>query len=73
MDTNVDSEEDCSIQPTVGRITRMDIRDFEEANIGILNLVDGPIRVRQLGYGKGGDLYFNWGYLEDVLKDGKSF
>lgn len=77
LDTNVDSEGRL-LDPSQrwGGITRrMDIRDFEEANIEYIEfwLMD-PFVYDTLGTARGGDLYFNLGDIsEDVLKDGKKF
>ncbi|HHU95742.1 MAG: cell surface protein SprA [Bacteroidota bacterium] len=77
LDTNVDSEGRLlNPRERWGGITRrMDIRDFEEANIEYIEfwLMD-PFAHDTLGTARGGDLYFNLGTIsEDVLKDGKKF
>ena len=77
VDTNVDSDGKL-LDPRQrwGGITRrVDIRDFEEANIEYIEfwLMD-PFVNDTLGTARGGDLYFNLGNVsEDVLKDGKKF
>ena len=77
LDTNVDSEGKL-LNPSQrwGGITRrMEVRDFEEANIEYIEfwLMD-PFVNDTLGTAQGGDLYFNLGNIsEDVLKDGKKF
>ena len=59
-----------------GGITRrLDIRDFEAANIEYIEfwLMD-PFVNDTLNSAKGGDLYFNLGEIsEDILKDGMKF
>ena len=77
LDTNVDNEGRLlNPKERWGGITRrMDIRDFEEANIEYIEfwLMD-PFAHDTLGTARGGDLYFNLGTIsEDVLKDGKKF
>lgn len=77
LDTNVDSEGRLlNPRDRWGGITRrMDIRDFEAANIEYIEfwLMD-PFVNDTLGTSRGGDLYFNLGEMsEDVLKDGKKF
>ncbi len=77
LDTNVDTEGRLlNPRERWGGITRrMDIRDFEEANIEYIEfwLMD-PFAHDTLGTARGGDLYFNLGTIsEDVLKDGKKF
>lgn len=77
LDTNVDSEGRLlNPRERWGGITRrMDICDFEEANIEYIEfwLMD-PFAHDTLGSARGGDLYFNLGTIsEDVLKDGKKF
>ena len=77
LDTNVDSEGKLlNPKKRWGGITRrMDIRDFEEANIEYIEfwLMD-PFAHDTLGTARGGDLYFNLGTIsEDILKDGKKF
>ncbi len=77
VDTDVDSD-GMLMNPHQrwGGITRrLDIRDFEEANIEYIEfwLMD-PFVNDTLGTAQGGDLYFNLGNIsEDVLKDGKKF
>jgi cell surface protein SprA len=77
LDTHVDSEGRLlNPQGRWGGITRrMDVRDFEMANIEYIEfwLMD-PFVNDTLGTSRGGDLYFNLGEIsEDVLKDGKKF
>lgn len=77
LDTNVDSEGRLlNPRDRWGGITRrMDVRDFEAANIEYIEfwLMD-PFVNDTLGISRGGDLYFNLGEIsEDVLKDGKKF
>jgi cell surface protein SprA len=77
LDPEVDSEGRL-LNPTSrwGGITRrMDIRDFEAANVEYIEfwLMD-PFVNDSLGDSRGGDLYFNLGDIsEDVLKDGRKF
>lgn len=77
LDPEVDSEGRL-LNPASrwGGITRrMDIRDFEAANIEYIEfwLMD-PFVNDSLGVSRGGDLYFNLGDIsEDVLKDGRKF
>ncbi|MDD4697541.1 MAG: cell surface protein SprA [Fermentimonas sp.] len=77
LDTDVDSDGRL-LNPSGrwGGITRrMDIRDFESANVEYIEfwLMD-PFVNDSLGTSRGGDLYFNLGDIsEDVLKDGKKF
>ncbi|WP_169337977.1 cell surface protein SprA [Proteiniphilum acetatigenes] len=77
LDTNVDSEGRLlNPQDRWGGITRrMDVRDFEAANIEYIELwLMDPFVNDTLGTSQGGDLYFNLGEIsEDVLKDGKKF
>jgi cell surface protein SprA len=59
-----------------GGITRrMDVRDFETANIEYIEFwLMNPFVNDTLGVSRGGDLYFNLGEIsEDALKDGKKF
>ncbi len=77
LDANVDSEGRLlNPRDRWGGITRrMDVRDFEAANIEYIEfwLMD-PFVNDTLGTSQGGDLYFNLGEIsEDVLKDGKKF
>ncbi len=77
LDTNVDSEGRLlNPRDRWGGITRrMDIHDFEAANIEYIEfwLMD-PFINDTLETSRGGDLYLNLGEIsEDVLKDGKKF
>ena len=77
LDTHMDGEGRLlNPRDRWGGITRrMDIRDFEAANIEYLEfwLMD-PFVNDTLGTSRGGDLYFNLGEIsEDILKDGKKF
>lgn len=77
LDTNIDSQGKLlNPRDRWGGITRkMDVRDFEAANIEYIEfwLMD-PFVNDTLGTSRGGDLYFNLGEIsEDVLKDGKKF
>ncbi len=77
LDTNVNSEGRLlNPRQRWGGITRrMNISDFEEANIEYIEfwLMD-PFAHDTLNNAQGGDLYFNLGTIsEDVLKDGKKF
>ena len=77
LDTRIDSEGKLlDPEKRWGGITRkMDIRDFEAANIEYIEfwLMD-PFVNDETGTARGGDLYFNLGEIsEDVLKDGKKF
>jgi len=77
LDTNVDSEGRLlNPRNRWGGITRrMDVPDFETANIEYIEfwLMD-PFVDDTLGISQGGDLYFNLGEIsEDILKDGKKF
>ena len=77
LDTDVDIEGRL-LNPASrwGGVTRrMDMRDFESANVEYIEfwLMD-PFVNDSLGTSRGGDLYFNLGDIsEDVLKDGKKF
>lgn len=77
LDTEID-ERGFLLNPESrwGGITRrMDVHDFETANIEYIEfwLMD-PFVNDTLGTSRGGDLYFNLGDIsEDVLKDGKKF
>lgn len=77
LDTSIDPEGKLlNPEKRWGGITRkMDIRDFEAANIEYIEfwLMD-PFVNDETGTARGGDLYFNLGEIsEDVLKDGKKF
>lgn len=77
LDTEVDSEGKLlnPVNRWGGITRRMDIRDFEAANIEYIEfwLMD-PFVNDSLGSSRGGDLYFNLGDIsEDVLKDGRKF
>lgn len=77
LDTHIDNEGRLlNPRDRWGGITRrMDVRDFETANIEYIEfwLMD-PFVNDTLGTSQGGDLYFNLGEIsEDVLKDGKKF
>ncbi|WP_238943986.1 T9SS outer membrane translocon Sov/SprA [Seramator thermalis] len=77
LDTNIDAN-GYLLNPYKrwgGIMRKLDVRDFESANIGYIEfwLMD-PFVNDTLKTSKGGDLYFNLGEIsEDVLKDGKKF
>lgn len=59
-----------------GMMRKLDVNDFETANIECIEfwMMDPFIKSRQSGKDMSGDLYFNLGEIsEDVLKDGKKF
>ena len=74
LDVNVDAEGNL-LNPEGrwgGMTRRLDIRDFEAANIGYIEfwLMD-PFINDLNGTSRGGDLYFNLGEIsEDILRDG---
>jgi len=77
LDTKVNSDGKL-LNPSArwGGITRrMDVHDFEAANVEYIEfwLMD-PFVNDSLGTSRGGDIYFNLGDIsEDILKDGKKF
>ena len=59
-----------------GMMRKLDVNDFETANIEYIEfwMMDPFIKSRETGKDVSGDLYFNLGEIsEDVLKDGKKF